>query len=64
MWLDIAKYEPFKGGSYIPLPKYLANKKAIINIKNKDNDCFRWAIKSALFPTDSHSDRTSSYPSN
>ena len=37
---------------------------AIINVKNKDNDCFRWAIKSALFPTDSHSDRTSSYPSN
>ena len=64
MWLDIAKYEPFKGGYYIPLPKYLANKKAIINVKNKDNDCFRWAIKSALFPTDSHSDRTSSYPSN
>ena len=61
--MDIAKYETFKGGSYIPLPKYLANKKATINVKNKDNNCLRWALKSALFPADNHSDRTSSYPS-
>ena len=31
--LDIAKYEPLKEGSYIPLPSFLANKRAIINVK-------------------------------
>ena len=42
------KYEPFKGGSFIPLPAYIANKKACINVKNeKDDECFKWAILSA-----------------
>ena len=41
--LDIhtVQYEPLKGSSYIPLPKYLADKKAIINPKNEDNQCFK-----------------------
>ena len=37
---NLAKYTPLKGSSYIPLPKKLKNKKAIINIKNSDNKCF------------------------
>lgn len=45
------KYEPFKGGSYILLPKHIADKKACINVKNeKDNECFKWAVLSALHP--------------
>ena len=50
IYLNIAKYEPLKGSSYIPLPKALANKKAIINVKNDDNKCLEWALKSALYP--------------
>ena len=34
--LNIVKYEPLKGSSYIPLPEVLAHKKAIINVKNQD----------------------------
>ena len=63
LWLDIAKYEPPKGGSYIPLPSFLANKKAIINVKNNDDNCLRWALKSTLFPVAKNPQRTSSYPS-
>ena len=33
-------YDPLRGETWIPLPKELANKKAIINIKNKDNKFF------------------------
>ena len=36
LFLNIAKYESLKGSSYIPLPEALANKKAIINVKNQD----------------------------
>ena len=50
IYLNIAKYEPLKGSSYIPLPKALANKKAMINVKNDDNKCLEWALKSALYP--------------
>ena len=36
-------YVPISGSSYIPLPKELNNSaKGLINIRNKDNECFRW----------------------
>ena len=47
MYINVAKYNPFRGGSYIPTPKYYSNKKAIINVQNKkDDDCLRWALRS------------------
>ena len=63
LWLDIAKYESLKRGSYIPLPSFLAKKKAIINVKNDDDNCLRWALKSALFPVAKDPQRTLKYPS-
>jgi len=39
-------YKPLRGSSYIPLPPYLAKKKAIVNMKNEDNQCFWWCIAS------------------
>ena len=40
-----------------PLPGFLAAKKAIINLKNEDDECFKWAIARALNPVEKHSDR-------
>ena len=34
-------YKPLAGSSYIPLPKFLASKKALINPKNIDQECFK-----------------------
>ena len=41
--LHTVKYVPLGGSSYIPLPDFLAAKKAIINLKNEDEECFKWA---------------------
>ena len=42
-YVNIVIYEPLNGSSYIDLPDKLKNsKKGLINIKNKDNECFRW----------------------
>ena len=42
-YLNIVKYQPLKGSSYIELPDELRNSaKGLINMKNKDNECFRW----------------------
>ena len=38
--LHTVRYNPLRGESCIPLPKELANKKAIINMKNGDNNFF------------------------
>ena len=42
-------------------PKFLQNKKAIVNVKNEDDRCFGYAIASALYPVENHSDRPSMY---
>ena len=61
-WLDIARYQPLRGGSYIPLPAVVRLKKAVVNVKNKDDHFLRWALRSALFPAWDHVDRPSKYP--
>ena len=58
--LDIytVRCSPTSGETYIPLPKALGNKKAIINMKNKDdNKCFLWCVLRALNPKEDNSDR-------
>ena len=62
LWLDIARYQPLRGGSYIPLPKKLQDKKAVVNVKNKDDHFLRWALRSALFQAADHTDRPAKYP--
>ena len=63
-YVNVAKYQPLRGGTYLPLPAKLANKKAIINVKNKDNECLKWALRAALFPPKDEKDpqRPSKYP--
>ena len=42
-YINLTKYEPLKGSSYIELPTELRNSaKGLINLKNEDNECFRW----------------------
>ena len=51
------RYVPLRGRSYIPLPKELAVKKAIINMKNPDDQCFKWAVTRALNPVNRNAER-------
>ena len=55
--LHTVKYEPLGGSSYIPLPAFLAAKKAIINLKNEDDECYQWAITRPLNPVENHPER-------
>ena len=42
-YLNIVQYKPMNGSSYIKLPQELRNSsKGLINMKNEDNECFRW----------------------
>ena len=40
-YINIVNYDPLKGSSYIKLPQELKNR-GLINLKNEDNECFRW----------------------
>lgn len=59
--INMARYRPFRGSSYIQLPIKLKSKKAIINIKNNDNKCFVWSILAGLHPAQKDAQRTSKY---
>ena len=49
--INVDPFNPLGGSSYFPLPSKLAAKKAVINVKNvKDNECFKWAVTSAVYP--------------
>ena len=42
-YINIVSYVSLKGRSYLPLPEELRNsRKGLINIRNTDNECFRW----------------------
>ena len=53
----ITKYKLLNGKSYKPLPKVIKNKKAVINMENDDNQCFKWAITRSLNPVENHPER-------
>ena len=62
VYLDISRNNPLRGGTYIPLPKKLKDKQEIINVKNRDNACIKWALKAAHFQVLQNPERTNKYP--
>ena len=57
-FLNLVKYVPMKGSSYIQLPHELRNSaKGLLNIKNEDNECFRWCHIRHLNPQDKNPQR-------
>ncbi|XP_074026944.1 uncharacterized protein isoform X2 [Leptinotarsa decemlineata] len=60
--VNISKFTPQIGSSFIELPGKIRQKKACINVKNNDQACFAWAVTSALHPAGINTSRISSYP--
>ena len=48
LYYNLNKVSLSRGGSYIDSPKWLKNEKATINPKNKDDECFQYALSAAL----------------
>ena len=58
-YINITLYKPLNGSSYMELPTELRNpKKGLINIKNKDDECFRWCHVRRLNPQEKDPQRT------
>ena len=57
-YINVTLYKPLNGSSYMELPMELRNpKKGLINIKNKDDECFRWCHIRHLNPQAEHPER-------
>ena len=59
LWLDVhfTDFQPLRGSTFLPLPSKISTKKAVINMKNNDDQCFKWSVTRALHPVDIHPER-------
>ena len=48
MDINVINYDPLRASSWIEPDKFIVAKKAIINMKNNDNECFKWCVTRAL----------------
>jgi hypothetical protein len=55
--IHIGEYQPLRGKGHVPLSETIRKKKAIINMKNDDDECFKWAVTRALNPVEHNSER-------
>ena len=57
-YINVTTYKPLNGSSYIELPMELRNpKKGLINIKNEDDESFRWCHIRHLSPQEKNPQR-------
>lgn len=61
MSIHVAKIKPITGSSYVDLPVFIKNKKAIINIQNNDQKCFLYSVLCSLKTPSKHAQRVSKY---
>ena len=62
--LKTARHMPLGGKSFLKLPPHLRNSKLhLVNVRNRDAECFRWCVLAALHPAPpaSHPERVGHY---
>ena len=47
--LHVLEFVPLRASTYLPLPKEIADKKAVVNIQNTDNLCFLWSVIAGVY---------------
>src|SRR6267154_1206889 len=57
----LARYNPIGGSSFIPTPKELIGKRALVNVRNNDTRCFLYAVASAIHPAKIDTQRPTQY---
>ena len=50
MEIHTVHYSPISGSSFMELPRKIRFSGGVANVKNTDNQCFKWAVLSALYP--------------
>ncbi|XP_065182354.1 uncharacterized protein LOC135813063 [Sycon ciliatum] len=47
VYLELSKFEPMGGGTFIHLPQHIKAKTACLNVINNDDRCLQWALLAA-----------------
>ena len=62
--ININKFKPIKGSSYIATPAALVGNNFLLSIRNSDNKCFAYSELAAMFPEKEHKQRQNKYKPN
>ena len=62
--ININKFKPIRGSSYIATPSALIGNHFLLNIRNNDNKCFAYSVLAAMFPEKEHKQRQNKYKPN
>ena len=52
LYINFHRLALTQGSSYTEFPKWIQNKKAVINPQNKNEECFKWDVIAALHHED------------
>ena len=54
---------PLRASAFVPLPRWVREKKAVVNVAGTGDDCFKWAVLAWMHPAGKHepSNRMSTY---
>ena len=59
--ININKFKPNRGSSYIATPAALVGNNFLPKIRNNDNKCFAYSVLGAMFPEKEHKQRQNKY---
>ena len=54
--LTLWHLDPLRAIAFVPLPGWIKDKKAVVNVTGTGNDCFKWAVLAGMHPASDHSD--------
>ena len=59
--LTMWQLDPLQGSAYIPLPRWIQTRIAVVNVAGTGDDCFKWAILAGMHRVDVNADRRVKY---
>ena len=52
---------PLRARAFVPLPRWIQAKRAVVNVTGTGDDCFKWAVLVGIHPVAVHSERMDKY---
>ena len=59
--LTLSQLGHLQGSAFIPLPRWIQTRRAVVNVAGTGDDCFKCPILAGMHPLDVHADRREKY---
>ena len=59
--LGIVRYDPLRTPSYLPTPKEMKHRGALLNVINRDEKCFLWSVLASIHEARDNPNRVKNY---